>query len=84
MVALGFATGWRPSMMRPLRREGPSADVLWDKNVVLARRSQTRGDEVRQGGKSGGKKIGGRIGKHANRIEFAAPETNFGVISADG
>jgi len=29
MVALGFATGWRPSMMRPLRRRGPSADVLW-------------------------------------------------------
>jgi integrase len=52
MVALGFATGWRPSMMRPLRREGPSADVLWDKNVVLARRSQTRGDEVREATKN--------------------------------
>src|SRR3569832_2246784 len=48
MVALGFATGWRPSMMRPLRRKGPSADVLWEKNVVLARRSQTRGDEDRE------------------------------------
>lgn len=48
MVALGFATGWRPSMMRPLRRKGVSADVLWEKNVVLARRSQTRGDEVRE------------------------------------
>ena len=23
MVALGFATGWRPSMMRPRRRKGP-------------------------------------------------------------
>jgi len=34
--------------------------------------------------KSGGKKIGGRIGKDASRIEFAAPETNFGVIGADG
>jgi len=52
MVALGFATGWRPSMMRPLRRGGPSADVLWDKNVVLARRSQTRGDEVREATKN--------------------------------
>ena len=52
MVALGFATGWRPSMMRPLRRKGPSADVLWDKNVVLARRSQTRGDEVREATKN--------------------------------
>ena len=39
-------------MMRPLRREGPSADVLWDKNVVLARRSQTRGDEVREATKN--------------------------------
>jgi hypothetical protein len=48
MVALGFATGWRPSMMRPLRRRGPSADVLWERDVVLARRSQTRGDEVRE------------------------------------
>jgi hypothetical protein len=52
MVALGFATGWRPSMMRPLRRRGPSADVLWDKSVVLARRSQTRGDEVREATKN--------------------------------
>jgi hypothetical protein len=52
MVALGFATGWRPSMMRPLRRQGSSADVLWDKKVVLARRSQTRGDEVREATKN--------------------------------
>jgi site-specific recombinase XerD len=52
MVALGFATGWRPSMMRPLRRKGVSADVLWEKNVVLARRSQTRGDEVREATKN--------------------------------
>lgn len=35
-------------MMRPLRRKGPSADVLWDTGVVLARRSQTRGDEIRE------------------------------------
>jgi hypothetical protein len=52
MVARGFTTGWRPSMMRPLRREGPSADVLSAKNVVLARRSQTRGDEVREATKN--------------------------------
>jgi integrase len=53
MVALGFATGWRPSMMRPLRRQGPTPDVLWDRNVVLARRSQTRGDQVRAVTKNG-------------------------------
>jgi len=52
MVALGFATGWRPSMMRPLRRKGASADVLWDRSVVLARRSQTRGDEVMEATKN--------------------------------
>ncbi len=39
-------------MMRPLRRRGASADVLWDKGVVLARRSQTRGDEVREATKN--------------------------------
>jgi hypothetical protein len=52
MVALGFATAWRPSMMRPQRRKGSASDVLWDKNVVLARRSQTRGDEVREATKN--------------------------------
>jgi hypothetical protein len=52
MTALGFATGWRPSMMRPLRRQGEAADVLWEKRVILARRSQTRGDEVMEGTKN--------------------------------
>ncbi len=45
-VALGFATGLRPSSLRPLRRRGPEADVLWDQGVVLVRRSHTRRDEV--------------------------------------
>jgi len=39
-------------MMRPLRRTGPTPDVLWEKSVVLARRSQTRGDEVREATKN--------------------------------
>ncbi|MDX2019066.1 MAG: hypothetical protein SF187_02405 [Deltaproteobacteria bacterium] len=52
MTALGFATGWRPSMMRPLRRRGETADVLWDRGVILARRSQTRRDEVMEGTKN--------------------------------
>jgi integrase len=52
MVALGFATGWRPSMMRPLRRKGASPDLIWERNVVLARRSHTRGDEVREATKN--------------------------------
>ena len=46
MVALGFATGLRPSSLRPLRRQGSEADVLWEEGVVLVRRSHTRHDEV--------------------------------------
>jgi integrase len=41
LVALGFATGLRPSSLRPLRRCGDKADVLWDQGVLLVRRSQT-------------------------------------------
>ncbi len=46
IVTLGFATGLRPSSLRPLRRRGPSADVLWDEGVLLVRRSHVRRDEV--------------------------------------
>ena len=47
MTYLGFVTGLRPSSLRPLRRSGPNADVLfWDKHRILVRRSQTRGTEV--------------------------------------
>ena len=45
MTFLGFATGLRPSSMRPLRRHGPTPDILWDKGVVLVRRSHTLKDE---------------------------------------
>jgi integrase len=46
MAYLGFVTGLRPSSLRPLRRRGEHADVLWEKKRVLVRRSQTRGPEV--------------------------------------
>lgn len=46
MVALGFATGLRPSSLRPLRRLGDVTDVKWDANAILIRRSQTRPGEV--------------------------------------
>ncbi len=46
MTYLGFATGLRPSSMRPLRRKGPEPDVKWNEGVVLVRRSHTLGDEV--------------------------------------
>ena len=46
MVALGFGLGLRPSSLRPLRRSGPTPDVVLDPGVLLVRRSQTMGDEV--------------------------------------
>ena len=46
MTFLGFATGLRPSSMRPLRRKGPTPDVRWDEGVILVRRSHSLGDEV--------------------------------------
>jgi len=46
MIAMGFATGLRPSSLRPLRRKGPTPDVLWDEGVILVRRSHTRRKDV--------------------------------------
>ena len=42
MVALGFATGLRPSSLRPIRRKGETPDVLWKEGAVLIRQSHTR------------------------------------------
>lgn len=53
MTYLGFATGLRPSSIRPLRRCGAQPDVLWDDGVVLVRRSHTLGDEVMETTKTG-------------------------------
>jgi integrase len=46
MTYLGLITGLRPSSLRPLRRTGAHADVVWSKNRILIRRSQTRGPDV--------------------------------------
>lgn len=43
---VGFCTGLRPSSLRPLRREGPNADIKWNEGLLLIRRSQTIGDKV--------------------------------------
>lgn len=43
---LGITTGLRPSSLRPLRRSGPDADVKWESNVLVIRRSHTTGHEV--------------------------------------
>jgi integrase len=40
-VYLGFATGQRPSHLRPIRRSGTEPDVLWDRGLLFIRRSQT-------------------------------------------
>jgi integrase len=53
MTYLGLATGLRPSSLRPLRRAGPSPDVLWDQGVILVRRSHTLGDELMKTTKTG-------------------------------
>jgi integrase len=46
MVFLGLATGLRPSSLRPLRRSGPNADILWAEAKLLVRRSHTLASEV--------------------------------------
>lgn len=46
MIALGLTTGRRPCELRPLRRKGPSPDVLWDQGVLLIRRSEGLGEAV--------------------------------------
>jgi integrase len=43
MTLLGFATGLRPSSLRPLRREGPDADIKWQEGKILVRQSHTIG-----------------------------------------
>jgi hypothetical protein len=52
-VAMGFATGLRPSTLRPIRRRGETPDVLWGEGVVLIRRSHTRKQEVMEKLKTG-------------------------------
>jgi hypothetical protein len=54
MTFLGFTLGKRPSTTRPLRRKGPTVDVLWDTGVLLFRRSNTHGQLVMEGVKTGG------------------------------
>ncbi len=46
MAYLGLVTGLRPSSLRPLRRKGPQADVIWDSGKLYVRRSYTRGPEA--------------------------------------
>jgi hypothetical protein len=54
MTFLGFALGKRPSTTRPLRRTGATPDIHWDTGVLLFRRSNTHGQVVMEGVKTGG------------------------------
>ena len=46
MMAVGFATGRRPSELRPLRRKGPVVDFNIDAKTLHIRRSHVRGKEA--------------------------------------
>lgn len=46
MLVLGTLTGRRPCELRPLRRQGPNADIDWQTGVLLIRRSQTLGEAL--------------------------------------
>jgi integrase len=91
MAVLGFLTGLRPSSLRPLRRRGPHADVLWPSGHLLVRRSQTYGDEVMESTKTG---KDGRIAlpeyvlelmrKHVAELAGAAAESDLLFPSITG
>lgn len=68
MAYLGFITGLRPSSLRPLRRNGPDADVVWDEGRLLIRRSQTRGERVR------------KVTKQRTRYSIHLPETAMKIL----
>lgn len=53
MVLVGFVTGLRPSTLRPLRRRGAEADILWRERVLLVRRSNSLGQAVMNTTKTG-------------------------------
>lgn len=48
LTLLGFVTGLRPSTLRPLRASGDAPDVLWRDDAILVRRSNSRGQAVRE------------------------------------
>lgn len=53
MAALGFATDLWTCSLRPLRRQGPRADILWKEGLLLNRRSHTVGDRILEQTKTG-------------------------------
>jgi hypothetical protein len=52
MTYTGFATGLRPSSLRPLRRKGATPDIDWRQGILLVRQSNARGDIVMESTKT--------------------------------
>jgi integrase len=52
MTLLGFATGKRPSTLRPLRASGEECDINWETGEIDWRRSHTAGDAFMPGTKT--------------------------------
>jgi integrase len=52
MTYTGFATGLRPSSLRPLRRRGATPDIDWSEGVLLVRQSNARADIVMESTKT--------------------------------
>jgi len=46
IVYVGFITGLRPSMLRPLRRRGPESDIRRQESRMLVRRFETVGQAM--------------------------------------
>lgn len=53
MTLLGFVTGKRPSSLRPLRRDGESSDLDAKGGFIRFRRSNSKGQALMQGEKTG-------------------------------
>lgn len=53
MMVLGFATGLRPSTLRPLRRKGPDADFDAERGILRVRRSNSTGPSTMASTKTG-------------------------------
>ena len=55
ITLLGFAIGHRPSTLRPLRRKGPTPDLLFNEDGtarLIVRRSNSRGQEIMESTKT--------------------------------
>lgn len=76
---LGITTGLRPSTLRPLRREGPNADIKWKDGILVIRRSHTVGSEVMETTKTD---LHQRLALPAEMIEVLRWHVDNGDVTA--